>query len=162
MGDPMRPLTWVSKSREKLACELNASGHDVSPNTIGRLLVDELEYSRQVNRKTLEGARHPDRNAQFEHINAQVIAAQSAAQYQEEGAHRQFRERRHRLSAQRRLMHVLACSRPRPWTGPSIRNAIICLHVVGMKLCHRHGAGGAVKTCLTFCWFVATPPVRSA
>jgi len=79
MGDPMRPLTWVSKSREKLACELNASGHAVSPNTIGRLLV-ELEYSRQVNRKTLEGASHPDRNAQFEHINAQVIAAQSAAQ----------------------------------------------------------------------------------
>ena len=80
MGDPMRPLTWVSKSREKLACELNASGHAVSPNTIGRLLVDELEYSRQVNRKTLEGASHPDRNAQFEHINAQVIAAQSAGQ----------------------------------------------------------------------------------
>src|SRR5436189_3470514 len=80
MGDPMRPLTWVSKSREKLACELNASGHDVSPNTVGRLLVDELNYSRQVNRKTLEGASHPDRNAQFEHINAQVIAAQSAGQ----------------------------------------------------------------------------------
>jgi Rhodopirellula transposase DDE domain len=80
MGDPMRPLTWVSKSREKLACEFNASGHDVSPNTVGRLLVDELEYSRQVNRKTLEGASHPDRNAQFEHINAQVIAAQSAGQ----------------------------------------------------------------------------------
>src|SRR6202165_3278075 len=80
MGDPMRPLTWASKSREKLACALNASGHAVSPNTIGRLLVDELEYSRQVNRKTLEGASHPDRNAQFEHINAQVIAAQSAAQ----------------------------------------------------------------------------------
>jgi hypothetical protein len=80
MGDPMRPLTWVSKSREKLACELNACGHDVSPNTVGRLLVDELDYSRQVNRKTLEGASHPDRNAQFEHINAQVIAAQSAGQ----------------------------------------------------------------------------------
>jgi hypothetical protein len=80
MGDPMRPLTWVSKSREKLACELNACGHDVSPNTVGRLLVDDLEYSRQINRKTLEGASHPDRNAQFEHINAQVIAAQSAGQ----------------------------------------------------------------------------------
>ena len=80
MGDPMRPLTWVSKSREKLACALNACGHDVSPNTVGRLLVDELKYSRQVNRKTLEGANHPDRNAQFEHINAQVIATQSAGQ----------------------------------------------------------------------------------
>src|ERR1700719_425690 len=79
MGDPMRPLTWVSKSLEKLACELNASGHAVSPNTIGRLLI-ELEYSRQVNRKTLEGASHPDRKPQCEHINAQVIAAQSAGQ----------------------------------------------------------------------------------
>src|SRR6202045_4285694 len=69
MGDPMRPLTWVSKSREKLACELNACGHDVSPNTVGRLPVDELEYSRQANP-----------NAQFEHINAKVIAAQAAGQ----------------------------------------------------------------------------------
>src|ERR1700693_5261077 len=80
MGDPMRPLMWVSKSQEKLADELVALGHDVSPNTVGRLLVDELAYSRQVNRKTLEGASHPDRNAQFEHINAQVIADRSASQ----------------------------------------------------------------------------------
>ena len=80
MGDPMRPLMWVSKSREKLAAELNANGHEVSPNTVGRLLVDELQYSRQLNRKTLEGASHPDRNAQFEHINAQVIAAQATGQ----------------------------------------------------------------------------------
>jgi Rhodopirellula transposase DDE domain len=80
MGDPMRSLMWVSKSREKLADELGACGHSVSPNTVGRLLVDELEYSRQTNRKTHEGAGHPDRNAQFEHINAQVIAAQAAGQ----------------------------------------------------------------------------------
>ena len=80
MGDPMRPLMWNSKSHEKLARELKACGHDVSPNTVGWLLVDELEYSRQVNRKTLEGTSHPDRNAQFEHINAQVIAAQAAGQ----------------------------------------------------------------------------------
>jgi hypothetical protein len=52
----------------------------VSPNTVGRLLVDELAYSRQVNRKTHEGSSHPDRNAQFEHINAQVKAAQAAGQ----------------------------------------------------------------------------------
>src|SRR5580704_1827887 len=78
MGDPMRPLMWVSKSQEKLADELVALGHDVSPNTVGRLLVDELAYSRQVNRKTHEGSSHPDRNAQFEHINAQVKAAQAA------------------------------------------------------------------------------------
>ena len=80
MGDPMRPLLWNSKSHAKLARELVACGHDVSPNTVSRLLVDELEYSRQVNRKTLEGTSHPDRNAQFEHINAQVIAAQAAGQ----------------------------------------------------------------------------------
>jgi Rhodopirellula transposase DDE domain len=80
MGDPMRALTWVSKSHDKLACELAARGHAVSPNTVGRLLVDELEYSRQVNRKTLEGASHPDRNAQFEYIDAQVKAAQAAGQ----------------------------------------------------------------------------------
>src|SRR4249920_439739 len=80
MGDPMRPLMWVSKSQEKLADELVALGHDVSPNTVGRLLVDELAYSRKVNRKTHEGSSHPDRNAQFEHINAQVKAAQAAGQ----------------------------------------------------------------------------------
>ena len=80
MGDPMRPLTWVSKSHEKLACDLVTLGHEVSPNTVGRLLVDELEYSRQVNRKTHEGSSHPDRNAQFEYINAQVKAAQTAGQ----------------------------------------------------------------------------------
>jgi hypothetical protein len=80
MGDPMRPLRWVSKSHEKLADELTRRGHSVSPNTVARLLVDELEYSRQVNRKTHEGSSHPDRNAQFEHINAQVLAAQAAGQ----------------------------------------------------------------------------------
>ena len=56
----MRPLMWVSKSQEKLADELVALGHDVSPNTVGRLLVDELAYSGQVNRKTHEGSSHPD------------------------------------------------------------------------------------------------------
>jgi Rhodopirellula transposase DDE domain len=79
-GDPMRRLMWVSKSHEKLAKELNACGHSISPNTVGRLLVEELEYSRQANRKTHEGSSHPDRNAQFEYINAQVIAAQAAGQ----------------------------------------------------------------------------------
>jgi arginine repressor len=58
----MRPLMWVSKSQEKLADELAAQGHDVCPNTVGRLLVEELEYSRQVNRKMHEGSSHPDRN----------------------------------------------------------------------------------------------------
>lgn len=80
MGDPMRPLKWVSKSPAKLAEALKANGHDVSPNTVAKLLAEKLEYSRQVNRKTHEGASHPDRNAQFEHINAKVVAAQAAGQ----------------------------------------------------------------------------------
>ena len=67
MGDPERPLKWVSKSPVKLADELRKQGHEVSPNTVSRLLSERLEYSRQVNRKTHEGASHPDRNAQFEH-----------------------------------------------------------------------------------------------
>ena len=80
MGDPMRPLKWVSKSPAKLAAALRESGHEVSPNTVAKLLETKLEYSRQVNRKTHEGASNPDRNAQFEHINAKVIAAQAAGQ----------------------------------------------------------------------------------
>ena len=80
MGDPMRPLKWVSKSPAKLAASLRESGHEVSPNTVAKLLETKLEYSRQVNRKTHEGASNPDRNAQFEHINAKVTAAQAAGQ----------------------------------------------------------------------------------
>jgi hypothetical protein len=80
MGDHMRPLKWVSKSPAKLAVALRESGHEVSPNTVSKLLKTKLEYSRQVNRKTHEGASHPDRNAQFEHINAKVIAAETAGQ----------------------------------------------------------------------------------
>ena len=64
----MRPLLWVSKSREKLAAPLRALNHAVSANTVGKLL-KTLGYSRQVNRKTNEGGDHPDRDAQFEHIN---------------------------------------------------------------------------------------------
>jgi hypothetical protein len=78
MGDPMRPLRWVSKSPAKLAAALVEGGHEVSANTVAKLLSEKLEYSRQFNRKTLEGASHPDRNAQFEHINAKVVAAQAA------------------------------------------------------------------------------------
>ena len=80
MGDPMRPLKWVSKSPAKLAEALEADGHAVSANTVAKLLSEKLEYSRQVNRKTHEGASHPDRNAQFEHINSKVVAAQAAGQ----------------------------------------------------------------------------------
>ena len=80
MGDPMRALKWVSKSPAKLAAALNEGGHEMSANTVAKLLEEKLEYSRQFNRKTHEGASHPDRNAQFEHINAKVVAAQSQQQ----------------------------------------------------------------------------------
>ena len=80
LGDPERALLWVSKSREKLAAALVGKGHEISPNTVAKLLADELGYSRQVNRKAEEGTNHPDRNAQFEHINAAVLAAQAAGQ----------------------------------------------------------------------------------
>ena len=79
LGDPMRPLTWVSKSLHKLAAELKALGHAISHETVRSELV-KLGFSRQGNRKAVEGSKHPDRNAQFEHINAQVIAAQAARQ----------------------------------------------------------------------------------
>jgi len=78
-GDPMRPLLWVSKSHDKLAAALQEMGHKVSANSVRRLL-PTLGFSRQANRKADEGSRHPDRNAQFEHINAKVIATQAARQ----------------------------------------------------------------------------------
>ena len=80
LGSPVQPLTWVSKSRVKLTQALIAMGHAISANTVGKVLCDELGFSRQHNRKADEGSKHPDRNAQFEHINAKVIAAQAAGQ----------------------------------------------------------------------------------
>jgi len=79
MGDPMRPLLWVSKSHAKLAAALCAMGHRIGKSSIPKLL-GLLKYRRQVNRKTLEGSNNPDRDAQFAHINAAVIAAQVAGQ----------------------------------------------------------------------------------
>ena len=79
LGDPMRPLIWVSKSMDKLAEALTAGGHPISADTVDKELV-KLGFSRQFNRKTNEGSRHPDRNAQFEHINTKVAAAQAAGQ----------------------------------------------------------------------------------
>jgi len=79
MGDPMRPLMWVSKSHAKLAAALRKLGHKVADSSIPKLL-GLLKYRRQVNRKTLEGSHNPDRNAQFEHINVAVIATQAAGQ----------------------------------------------------------------------------------
>ena len=68
-GDPESPLRWTCKSLRQLESELRAQGYVVSHTSIGGLL-KKLGYSLQGNRKTLEGTDHPDRNAQFEFINA--------------------------------------------------------------------------------------------
>jgi hypothetical protein len=68
-GDPISPLRWTSKSRAKLAAALVSDGWQVSSTTVGRLLHD-LGYRLHAVRKRQEGASHPDRNDQFEHINA--------------------------------------------------------------------------------------------
>jgi transposase len=70
-GDPDSPLLWTCKSTRNLAEELAAEGHVVSHMTVDRLL-RQLGYSLQANRKTREGEFHPDRNGQFEHLNAEV------------------------------------------------------------------------------------------
>src|SRR6266571_5491777 len=75
LGDPMRPLLWVSKSMDKLAAALTEMGHPVSADTVDKELIG-LGYTRQFNRKTNEGSKNPDRNAQFEYINAKVAEAQ--------------------------------------------------------------------------------------
>ena len=78
-GDPQSPLRWTCKSTTQLARELTREGHPVSPRTVGRLLKSS-GYSLQGNRKTKESAAHPDRNAQFEHINAMVFDFQKRGQ----------------------------------------------------------------------------------
>ena len=78
-GDPESPLRWTSKSLVKLAGALRERGHRISGRVVGDLLRG-LDYSLQGTRKTLEGANHPDRDAQFEHINAQAQAFQTQGQ----------------------------------------------------------------------------------
>jgi len=73
-GDPESPLRWTCKSLMQLAGELKTQGHQISHVSVG-VLLKALGYSLQGNRTTLEGASHPDRNAQFEHINAKTQAA---------------------------------------------------------------------------------------
>ena len=70
-GDPESPLRWTCKSVRKLATELRRMGHQASHRMVAELLHD-LGYSLQANRKTQEGASHPDRNAQFEYLNRKV------------------------------------------------------------------------------------------
>jgi hypothetical protein len=78
-GDPMSPLRWTCKSTRRLATELTGQGHRVGYRTVAWLL-HEAGYSLQANRKTREGNQHPDRNAQFEFINAQVARFQKRRQ----------------------------------------------------------------------------------
>jgi hypothetical protein len=77
-GDPMSPLRWTVKSTRNLAGELTRQGHRVSADTVGDLLRAE-GFSLQGNAKTIEGQRHPDRDAQFRYINEQVKAHQDTA-----------------------------------------------------------------------------------
>jgi hypothetical protein len=70
-GDPMSLLKWTSKSTRAIAEQLDRLGHSVSSVTVGRCLHD-MDYSLQANVKELEGPQHPDRDAQFRYINAQV------------------------------------------------------------------------------------------
>jgi hypothetical protein len=73
-GDPESPLRWICKSTRNLAAQLTAQNHPVSHETVAQILRDQ-NYSLQSNRKTEEGADHPDRDAQFHHINTQVKRA---------------------------------------------------------------------------------------
>jgi len=78
-GHPQSPLRWTCKSTSKLAEELSRQRHPVTDRTVAALL-KQSGYSLQANRKTKEGSSHPDRNAQFEYINQQVIACQKQRQ----------------------------------------------------------------------------------
>lgn len=78
-GDPECPLRWTSKSTSKLAALLRSFGHSISPRTVATLL-HELGYTLQSNRKTLEGASHPDKDAQFQYIHNQTQEFQHRGQ----------------------------------------------------------------------------------
>ena len=79
-GDPERVLLWTSKSLRHLADELHAQGHQAGKDVVARLLKRSLGFSLQGVRKTLEGKQHPDRDAQFRHINDTVTTAVAAGQ----------------------------------------------------------------------------------
>ena len=79
LGDPESPLRWTCKSLRQLESELRSQGFSVSHTSVGNLL-KEMGYSLQGNQKTLEGSKHPDRNAQFEYINSLTKSAIGAGQ----------------------------------------------------------------------------------
>ena len=70
-GDPESRLRWTAKSTRNLAAELQRQGYRIGDRKVAQLL-HQMGYSLQANRKALEGAQHPDRNAQFEYVNAQT------------------------------------------------------------------------------------------
>lgn len=78
-GDPESPLRWTSKSLRKIEVALRAIGYQISYRTVGKLL-SELGYSLQANQKSLEGASHKDRDAQFNYINDTVKEMQKLNQ----------------------------------------------------------------------------------
>ena len=78
-GDPMSALRWTCRSLRRLAAELTALGHPVSHTVVGELLTQQ-KFSLQANRKTREGGDHPDRDAQFLHIDQSVADALAAKQ----------------------------------------------------------------------------------
>ena len=78
-GDPEAPLLWVSKSQRHLSAALAKQSFIAGQKLVGRLL-RRLGFSLQANAKTREGSSHPDRDAQFEHINSVVSAFQAAGQ----------------------------------------------------------------------------------
>ena len=94
-GDPEAALLWVSKSQRHLSAALAELGFTAGQKLVGRLLRRQ-GFSLQANSKTREGASHPDRNAQFEHINAHMAAFQAAGEpaisVDEEGACRRLQE----------------------------------------------------------------------
>ena len=104
-GDPTSPLRWTCKSRAKLASGLAQQGWRVSSTTVGRLL-HQLGYRLQSARKRQEGTSHPDRNAQFEHINATADSFLAEGQpvisvdTKEEGAGRELQEWRAGMAAE--------------------------------------------------------------
>ena len=122
-GDPMSPLRWTTKSTRTLAAELTRQGHKVCADTVGDLLREE-GFSLQGNAKTIEGPRHPDRDAQFRYINEQVKAHQGTARpgdqrgHQEEGTGRRVQERGPGMAAQGRAR----CG-PRRTTSPGTARA---------------------------------------
>ncbi len=78
-GDPESPLRWTCKSTRQLATALRKKGHEIGRQKVAYLL-HELDYSLQANRKTMEGASHPDRDAQFRHISKKVTTFQENGQ----------------------------------------------------------------------------------